>query len=147
MKSGMALAAALLLCLMAAPLHAQRGGDATLEALAGQLARFWAGGEAERVAEMIGPDGRVMLDLGAPRAGVQERHVAAALRALFAERESVAARPHRVVNSGGTPPRGFVELAWTSRARGTTAPRTTTVYVGAVLHGDEWRIRELRVLP
>jgi hypothetical protein len=142
------LAVVALLWLLAAPLHAQQAGaPVPLDVFVAQLSRLWARGEAERLAEMTGPDGRVMLDLGANRGGVQERHFAAALRSLFNERESMGVRPHRAVISGGSPPRGFVELAWSSRARGTRAARTSTVYVGAVLHGGEWRISELRLLP
>ena len=145
---GVALATVLLLWWLATPLRAQQaGGTVPLDGFATQVSRLWAQGEAERLAEMTGPDGRVLLDLGSTRGGVQERHFAAALRSLFGEREGVAIRSQRTVISGGSPPRGFVELAWTSRARGTSAARTSTVYVGAVLHGDEWRIRELRLIP
>lgn len=131
---------------VAAPLAAQGGGP-PLDSFLARVVRLWAAGEAEGVAALVGRDGRITLELGSASGGVQERHAAAALRALFAERETVNVRPQRAAVSGGNPPRGFVELAWTFRARGARAPRTRPVYLGATWEDGEWRLRELRIRP
>lgn len=136
------------LAILAPALHAQRASaPAPLEPFVAQVARLWAGGDADGIAALAGADGRIVLELGTTSGGVRERHAAAALRALFAERETVDVRPERAALSGGAPPRGFVELIWNSRARGTTVPRPVTVYFGTAWEGGGWRIRELRVLP
>lgn len=140
-----------LLLLLAAPatLGAQEpSGEARLEGFIARVARLWGSGDAAALAALAPPGGRMVLEVPGEGAGpVQERHAAAALRALFAERESVAARPGRVTVAGGDPLQGFGEIAWQSRPRGVSRPRASTVYVGAVWQGGEWRIRELRVLP
>ena len=118
-----------------------------LEAFVANVARLWSAGEASDLVELAPEDGRILLALGSGEAGaVQERHVAAALRDLFRDRETVSVRPSQVQLSDGTPLRGFGELTWVSRQRGVTRPVTSTVYVGAVYEGNAWRIRELRVL-
>ena len=118
-----------------------------LDAFVATVARHWSAGDASELVELAPADGRIVLALGDGEAGeVQERHVAAALRDLFRDQETVAVRPTQVKVSGGTPLRGFGELTWVSRPRGVTRPVTSTVYVGAVYEGNGWRIHELRVL-
>ncbi len=134
----------LALLLVPAGAHAQAR---PLEAFVANVARLWSAGEASELVELAPEDGRILLALGNEEAGaVQERHVAAALRDLFRDRETVSVRPTQVQLSGGAPQRGFGELSWVSRQRGVTRPVTSTVYVGAVYEGNAWRIRELRVL-
>ncbi len=134
----------LALLLVPAGAHAQAR---PLEAFVANVARLWSAGEASELVELAPEDGRILLALGNEEAGaVQERHVAAALRDLFRDRETVSVRATQVQLSGGTPQRGFGELSWVSRQRGVTRPVTSTVYVGAVYEGNAWRIRELRVL-
>jgi hypothetical protein len=134
---------ALALVLFALPLHAQ----ARLDAFVATVARHWAEGDASALVELAPADGSILLALGSGDAGaVRERHVAAALRDLFRDQETVSARPTQVKLSDGDARRGFGELAWVSRPRGVTRPVTSTVYVGAVFEGNAWRIRELRVL-
>ena len=118
-----------------------------LDAFIASVARHWSAGDASELVELAPADGRIVLALGHAEAGaVQERHVAAALRDLFRDQETVSVRPTQVKLSGGTPARGFGELTWVSRPRGVTRPVTSTVYVGAVYEGSAWRIHELRVL-
>jgi hypothetical protein len=138
----------LVLALLLLPAGASaQSRPAPLEAFVANVARLWSAGEASELVALAPEDGRILLALGNDEAGaVQERHVAAALRDLFGDRETVTVRPTRVQLSGGTPLRGFGELAWVSRPRGVTRPVTSTVYVGAVYEGNAWRIRELRVL-
>ena len=127
--------------------RAQQNGSAdALGPFAAHIARLWEAGDADGIAELVGRGGRVSLDLGTPGGGAQERHAAAALRALFSERESVSARPQRAAVSGGDPPRGFVELVWASRARGAKGASVARVYFGAIWEDGAWRLRELRLL-
>lgn len=138
--------AALLLWVPAGPLRAQEGG-APLEAFIARVARLWEAESASALAELAPRSGRILLQVGGESRGeVGERHAAAALRALFADRESVSIRPARVAMAGGAPAQGFGELTWVSRSRGVTTSETSTVYVGAVREAGGWRIRELRVL-
>ncbi len=140
-----------LLLLLAAPataLRAQGGGEPRLEGFVARVARLWEAEDADGLARLAPSGGRMVLEVGGEGAGpVPERHAAAALRSLFADRETVSIRPVRVTMAGGQPPQGFGELAWLSRSRGVSAARGSTVYVGTVWEGGEWRIRELRVLP
>ena len=132
---------------LCAPRAAEAQRTAPLESFVGSVARLWAEGDAGALVELAPADGRIVLDLGDGRAGaVEARHVAAALRDLFRQRETVSARPTQVTLAGGQPVRGFGELAWVSRPRGVTSNEAATVYVGAVLEGGRWKIREIRLL-
>lgn len=142
------LALALLLAAPGTALRAQGGGEPRLEGFVARVARLWEAEDADGLARLAPSGGRMVLEVAGEGAGpVPERHAAAALRSLFAERETVSIRPARVTMAGGEPLQGFGELAWLSRSRGVSAARATTVYVGVVLEGGEWRVRELRVLP
>jgi hypothetical protein len=136
----------LLIC-VAAPLAAQDSAPTEpLERFVVQVARLWASGDAGALVDLAPTDARIVLDLGDNLGSVQPRHAAAALRALFADRETSNIRPTRVTIAGGRPQRGFGELAWTSRSRGMSDPQTVTLYVGTVWEANGWKIRELRIL-
>jgi hypothetical protein len=139
------------LLMMALSLCAPRALEAQrtvpLEGFVASVARLWAEGDAGALVELAPEDGRIVLDLGDGRAGaVEARHVAAALRDLFRQRDNVSVRPTQVTLAGGQPVRGFGELAWVSRPRGVTSNEAATVYVGAVWEGGRWKIREIRLL-
>jgi hypothetical protein len=122
-------------------------GAPPLEGFVSSVARMWAAGDAGGITDLAPADGRIVLDLGTGQAEpVEARHAAAALRDLLGARSTVSVRPAQVTIAGGSPLRGFGELAWVSRPRGVTDSETATVYVGAVLESGRWRIRELRVL-
>ena len=72
--------------------------------------------------------------------------VAAALRALFSQRQGLSVRPARITVSGTRPPRGFGLLTWSFRSRGAPGAETGEVYVGVVWSEDGWRISELRLM-
>lgn len=135
-----------LLLLSARPAPAQETQPAPLEAFIQQVARLWSQGDAAALVDLAASDGRIMLDVGETSGAVQGRHAAAALRALFGERETMSLRPARVTVAGGRPLRGFGELTWVSRSRSVTVPQSVTLYVGTVWEGDSWRIRELRIV-
>lgn len=136
-----------LVLLSATPIAAQEARQVEpLEDFVRQVARLWAAGEAGALVELVPLDGRLMLDFGDGPGAVQSRHAAAALRALFSERETTAIRATRITIAGGRPLRGFGELAWTSRSRGMTQSQNSVLYIGTVWENDAWRIRELRLL-
>ncbi|MBA4159084.1 MAG: hypothetical protein H0X65_16645 [Gemmatimonadetes bacterium] len=119
---------------------------APLESFIVHVARLWATGDAGALADLAPADRRIMLDIGEVNGSVQGRHAAAALRAMFSERETAAIRPTRATIAGGRPLRGFGEMTWTSRSRGMSDLRTVTLYIGTEWEGNGWRIRELRIL-
>jgi hypothetical protein len=140
------LLAALLALLAAAPLHAQ-ATPAQLERFVDTVAHLWGAGDAGAIADLVPPRGQVLLDTGSGSESVNSRHAAAALRALFGDRQGASARPVRATLAGGTPARGFGQLEWVFRTRGAPVTRSCTVYIGAVWDGDRWRISEIRVIP
>jgi hypothetical protein len=143
----LSLVALMALASLAAPLSAQGAAPSEpLERFVLHVARLWAAGDAAALVDLAPADSRIVLDIGDSRGAVQSRHAAAALRSLFADRETAGIRPTRVTLSGGSPARGFGELAWTSRSRGMSDAETVTLYVGTVWDGRGWRIRELRIL-
>lgn len=142
----------LLLSLLAAgalPLGAQesRESPVPLETFVQQITYLWTQGDVGGLLELAAEEGRVVLDTGSGTETVNSRHAAAALRALFSDRESVSARPVRITLAGGSPPRGFGEVSWTYRSRSAPGPQTRSLYVGAVSQGGGWRLTELRILP
>jgi len=138
---------AIALLLPAAPGAAQDAAPVEpLERFVTQVARLWASGDAGALVDLAPSDARIVLEIGDIRGAVQLRHAAAALRGVFSDRETTGIRPNRVTLSGGSPPRGFGEIAWTSRSRGMSDAETATLYVGAVWESRGWRIRELRLM-
>ena len=141
------LALVFLLTLCAPRALAAQPAPAPLEGFVSSVARLWQRGDADALVELAPADGRIVLDLGSDGSGsVEGRHVAAALRRLFGERETVSVRSTQVTLSGGEPVRGFGQLTWVSRLRGVSDQQSSTVYIGAVWEGRGWKIRELRVL-
>ncbi|MBW3630356.1 MAG: hypothetical protein KY464_13805 [Gemmatimonadetes bacterium] len=131
--------------LLAAPAGAQRA-PAPLDGFIKEVAYLWSGGDARGLAELVPEDARVLLDTGGGMETVEGRHAAAALRALFSERQSLSVRPARITVAGTRPPRGFGVLSWAFRSRGGPAAQSGSVYVGAVWTEDGWRISELRLM-
>jgi hypothetical protein len=136
----------LLALFASAPLHAQ-ATPAQLERFVGTVAHLWEAGDAGAIAALVPEQGQVLLDTGSGSESVNSRHAAAALRALFGDRQGASARPVRAAVAGGRPTRGFGQLEWVFRTRGAPATRSCTVYIGAVWAGDRWRISEIRVIP
>lgn len=126
-----------------APAGAQ-ARPAPLEDFVARVAQRWAAGDASALVELAGS--RLVVDLGSGGGAVEGRHAAAALRELFSRREHVGVRTSQVTVSGGTPPRGYGELAWTSRERGVREVERSVVYVGVEYENGAWRIRELRLI-
>jgi hypothetical protein len=118
-----------------------------LEQFVQQVVRLWQAADANALVGLLPADNRLALDTGSGIETANSRHAAAALRALFAERETVDARVVRVTVASAQPPRGFGELGWTFRLRGSPAELSRSVYVATLFENGEWRISELRIMP
>lgn len=144
------LFALLLLACAAAPVRAAAqapGANASLEEFIQRVSRYWAEADVSSLLELLPADNLVILDTGSGIENANSRHAAAALRALFAESESVSVRPIRVTVASTAPARGFGELTWTFRARGSRGEQSRSVYVAGAVEEDTWRITELRLMP
>jgi hypothetical protein len=140
----------LTLTLFPALLHAQEeSGDraAPLEEFVQRVARLWSTGEVAELVEMIPEGDRFLLDTGDGIETANTRHAAAALRALFSQKETLRASPVRVTVSSAEPVSGFGEISWTYRIRGAPGEELRSVYVGARWEDENWRIAELRIMP
>jgi hypothetical protein len=89
----------------------------------------------------------VSVQIGGDKKGVlKPNQVAAVLRNVFDENETVSARTDRAQVMGGSPQRAFGEVVWTARVRGTTIPQRSTVFLALILEEDGWRITEIRLM-
>lgn len=143
--SGRTLLLVLAGLLVAGPAVGQ--SPAPLEQFVRRVGYLWEAKDVDHLVDLVSESEPVLLDRGGGTERVNGRHAAAALRSLFADRESVAVRATKATVSGGQPVRGFGELTWVYRARGAPGEQTRSVYVGAVWDGRTWRISELRLLP
>lgn len=143
---GTLLGALLLSLLLTVPAAAQRTAAAPLDSFIKEVAYLWSGSDARGLAELMPAEAHVLLDTGGGMETVEARHAAAALRALFAERQSLSVRPARITVAGSRPARGFGLLTWSFRSRGSPSPESGSVYVGAVWSDEGWRITELRLM-
>jgi len=121
--------------------------DRPIEEFIQRVGQLWVAGDVSALVALAPGRGPVLLDTGNGIEAVNTRHAGAALRALFGDRETIAARPVRVTLAGGSPPRGFGELSWSYRTRGAPSAQTRSVYIGAAWEAGEWRITELRMMP
>jgi hypothetical protein len=116
----------------------------SLGGVASTVAGCWSRQDAEGIADLLSRSGVALhlLDESHPAAGV--RQARAALSELLEKGGNV--RVTRVEDLGGSPQRGFAELAWEVRATGSEQGVRYTVFVGFVREDDAWRIGEIRVL-
>ena len=77
---------------------------------------------------------------------VSARQTVAALGDFHQDHQSVTARVSRVENTGGNPPRGFAEIAWTAIPEGTSEARDYVLFVSFVQEDEAWMVSEIRVL-
>lgn len=94
---------------------------------------------AARAGISVDVDGRSVGPLG-------PRQAAAVIRRVFEDRESMSARSGMTRVVGGQPARSFGVVDWTTRARGTTIPEQSTLFVAFVREDDRWRIYEIRLM-
>jgi hypothetical protein len=118
----------------------------SLQAVSAGFAAGWGGGDLQRVGDLLRPAG-LRLDLTGHRAGqVSVRQAVAALGDFHQDHESVEARVNRVEETGGSPTRGFAEIAWTAVPSGTSEARTYVIFASFVREDEAWLISEIRVL-
>lgn len=109
-----------------------------------RVAALWASNDAHGLARFAAKGG-VSLDIdGRPMGPLGERQVAAVLRKVFDERETLQVRRMVTKIVGGKPTGGFGEISWVMRAKGTTIPERTTVFVAFTLQDERWRITQIR---
>jgi len=131
-----------------APAHAQvRATDDALESFVQRVVGLWSSSDVTALVDLLPSDNRVVLDTGSGIENANGRHAAAALRALFSESETLDTRAVRVTVASTRPARGFGELDWTYRARGSRSELSRSVYIAAAWEDDAWRITELRLMP
>lgn len=133
--------AAVLLLLIASPARAQ-----DLSAVVDRVAGSWGRGDASGIVAHAARGG-ISLDVDGERVGpLAPRQAAAVLRRLFDQKETVSANAGKARAVGGSPQKGFGEIAWVMRARGTTIPERATVVLALVREDDRWRVTEIRLM-
>lgn len=144
MKAGLIWPAALLL------LGAVGPADAAGQELKGaleQVAAAWARGDATAVANHAAPAGVALEVDGSPSGPFPPRQAAAVLRRVFEDRVTVSVQVGLNKEVGGEPARGFGELNWVVRVRGTTIPERVSVFVALVKVDGRWQVSEIRLMP
>jgi hypothetical protein len=127
------------------PLQAQTA-PMRMEDFVTRVARYWAGSDVGSIVDLLPSDGTLLLDTGEGTESANSRHAAAALRALFSEYQSVAARPVRITVTSVSPQAGFSELAWTYRSRGAPGEQLRSVYLAVAAEAGAWKVTELRLM-
>lgn len=133
------LALALALALVPGTLAAQN-----VERVIDRLTGLWASGDATAISALSASDGVIINSDGKPTGPLGLRQVAALLRRYFDDRETLSVRMMSAQIVGGSASRAFGEISWTMRARGTTIPEKTSVFVALTLEDGRWRITEIR---
>lgn len=136
------LAFAVLLAGLATSAHAQEFRPA-----AQRIASAWQRGDVGTLGAQASPEG-LSIDLAGERVGPYGtgRQAAAALKRLFEDRETVSISIATAKETGGEPRRGYVELNWVTRARGSRIPERSVVVVALEVDHDQWRITEIRLM-
>jgi hypothetical protein len=136
----------LLFLLLIASAGSARAQEPELERVLDRLADFWARGNAQGVATLVAEAGLSLEIDGAAIGPLHRRQAAALLRRIFDDRQTVSVRTAMAQVVGGRPRRAFGELAWVTRARGTTVPEPRVVFLALVHEEDGWRITQIRLL-
>ncbi|MFW6079777.1 MAG: hypothetical protein ACODAE_09155 [Gemmatimonadota bacterium] len=110
------------------------------------LAVSWQRGDARSVVTLAAGTGLTLSVTPEPVGPLAPRQAAALLRRIFEERETVSIELGMEHVVGGVPPRAFGELTWVHRARGTTMPERTVIFLALVRDDDAWRVTEIRFL-
>jgi hypothetical protein len=129
-----------------APIIERNASGAQLGQVLTRLAVLWGRGDASAIASFAASTGVSINVDGNPVSPLSGRQIAAALRHMFEQQETVALRSGVAQIVGGAPARAFGEMTWSVRARGTTIPEHSTVFVALVWEGDAWRVNQIRVI-
>jgi hypothetical protein len=121
-----------------------RAAAQRVEPVLEQFVSYWARGDEGAIAALATRDG-IQLDIDRKAMGpLAARQAAALLRRLFDDHETINVRLMNSRSLDGQPKRAFGEISWMMRPRGTTIPDKTSVFVGLILEGENWRITEIR---
>ena len=138
------LLGAMLLCCALLP-TSLAGQD--LKSALDEVAAAWSRGDANAVASHAAPAGVALEVEGSPAGPFPPRQAAAVLRRVFEDRETVSVDVELSKAVAGEPERGFGELNWVVRVRGTTIPERISVFVALVRVGNHWKVSEIRLMP
>lgn len=119
-----------------------------LERAALAFARAWAEGAGAGKGPLMVDEGvRLQLE-GASHRRLSSRQASAALRDFLRHYEEGEVTVVRAAPVAGSADRGFAEIRWTARVRGTAHRVNRTIFVGFVrVEPDRWMADEVRVLP
>lgn len=118
------------------------------EGLARSAAAAWARQDARALEAMLAPAGITLRLDSQSRTGVSARQARASLEAFFGRHGGGETRVRRSAALGGDPPRGLVELDWSTAPRGSSEPLAYVIFLGLLRGDDErWRVVEIRVVP
>jgi hypothetical protein len=135
-----------LLALLAIASAPRAAAAQDLDAVVEQIAAAWARGNLAAIAGHAARGG-IELDVDGGSGGpVAARQVIAMLRRVFDGRETLSVRPGVTRVADGSPARGFSEIAWTHRGRGTSIPERSTVFVAWVREDGSWRVTQIRLM-
>ena len=111
------------------------------------VAMQWARSDASGMVRLMAPGG-VSIDVSdGPMGPLNERQASALLRQLFEQGETVGVTLGMLERVGGSPPRAFGAITWTTRPRGTRVPVARTVYFELRWIRDAWKVSEIRLIP
>ena len=111
-----------------------------------RVAAAWHRGDVNSIAGLSARAGMSLNIDGVTVGPLGARQAAAVLRRVFEDRESVAAKVNMSREVSGERKQAFGEIAWSTRARGTTIPERATVFIAFVREDNGWRIAEIRLL-
>lgn len=110
------------------------------------IASAWARGDADAVTALADKQG-ISLEIEGTHVGaISPRQASAVLRRVFDESRTIRASAGTARLLPGTDARGFGEILWERRSRGTTEVESIKVFIALMRVGDSWRITEIRVM-
>ncbi len=124
----------------------QPAGAQDLRPTASRLSSAWARGDASEIGTRAARSGLSIAVNGDRTGPFNGRQAAAALKRVFEDRETLSARPGKNGIIDGEPRKAFVEIAWTTRTKGSRIEERTTVLLQLVEDGKDWRITEIRLM-
>lgn len=133
------------LSVLASPIAAQQPDDLTR--LKDTLTLLWQRGDAGRLVQLGAGAGLELEVRGQAMGPLTGRRAAAALRHLFAAQQTVSVRSGAASRVAGADNRAFVELSWEVRPTGGPVSERSTVFIGFVREGAEWKVSQIRILP
>lgn len=140
------LSAALGLTLLGSPLPA-RAQQRQLQRAMSRVAAAWARGDAAGVVGLAARTG-LSLDMRDGAVGpLAPRQAVAMLRRVFGRFQTVSAHAGQAEVTGGRPARGYGEITWVVRNRGSTTPQLARVFVALVHENGQWRVTQIRLMP